>query len=350
MSDLFSKIKQIEKSFQLDKEEALKSNDLESLKNSYIGRKGKVASLFKELAKVPDKDKRVAGEKINLLKDSISLDIESFLSNSGSSKKAASNKDFSLPGSPFNKGRLHPLTIVTNEIKEIFNRIGFSTVSGPEIDTDFYNFEALNIPKNHPARDMQDTFYINSELLLRTHTSSTQIHFMEKNNPPIRIISPGRVYRNEDISVKSYCLFHQIEGLYVDENVSFADLKSTLDYFAKTMFGKDVRVRFRPSFFPFTEPSAEMDVAYTKKNNVLKIGEGDDWLEILGCGMVNPKVLENCNIDSSIYQGFAFGMGIERLSMLKYGITDMRGLFDLNLNWLDHYGFSPLDLKTRSEV
>ena len=338
MSDLFSKIKQIEKSFQLDKEEALKSNDLESLKNSYIGRKGKVASLFKELAKVPDKDKRVAGEKINLLKDSISLDIESFLSNSGSSKKAASNKDFSLPGSPFNKGRLHPLTIVTNEIKEIFNRIGFSTVSGPEIDTDFYNFEALNIPKNHPARDMQDTFYIDSELLLRTHTSSTQIHFMEKNNPPIRIISPGRVYRNEDISVKSYCLFHQIEGLYVDENVSFADLKSTLDYFAKTMFGKDVRVRFRPSFFPFTEPSAEMDIYWGLETEAdYRVTKGTGWLEILGCGMVDPNVFKSVKYDSSKWRGFAFGMGIERIAMIKYGISDIRKFYDGNIKFLEQF-------------
>ncbi len=338
MSDLFSKIKQIEKTFQLDKEEALKSNDLESLKNSYIGRKGKVASLFKELAKVPDKDKRVAGEKINHLKDSISLDIESFLSNSGSSKKAASNKDFSLPGSPFNKGRLHPLTIVTNEIKEIFNRIGFSTVSGPEIDTDFYNFEALNIPKNHPARDMQDTFYINSELLLRTHTSSTQIHFMEKNNPPIRIISPGRVYRNEDISVKSYCLFHQIEGLYVDENVSFADLKSTLDYFAKTMFGKDVRVRFRPSFFPFTEPSAEMDIYWGLETEAdYRVTKGTGWLEILGCGMVDPNVFKSVKYDSSKWRGFAFGMGIERIAMIKYGISDIRKFYDGNIKFLEQF-------------
>ena len=338
MADLFSKIKQMEKSFQLDKEEALKSNDLESLKNSYIGRKGKVASLFKELAKVSDKDKRVAGEKINLLKDSISLDIESLLGNSGSSKKATSNKDFSLPGSPFNKGRLHPLTIVTNEIKEIFNRIGFSTVSGPEIDTDFYNFEALNIPKNHPARDMQDTFYINSELLLRTHTSSTQIHFMEKNNPPIRIISPGRVYRNEDISVKSYCLFHQIEGLYVDENVSFADLKSTLDYFAKTMFGKDVRVRFRPSFFPFTEPSAEMDIYWGLETEAdYRVTKGTGWLEILGCGMVDPNVFKSVKYDSSKLRGFAFGMGIERIAMIKYGISDIRKFYDGNIKFLEQF-------------
>ena len=233
---------------------------------------------------------------------------------------------------------MHPLTIVTNEIKEIFNRIGFSTVKGPEIDTDFYNFEALNIPKDHPARDMQDTFYINSELLLRTHTSSTQIHHMEKNKPPLRIISPGRVYRNEDISVKSYCLFHQIEGLYVDKNVSFADLKSTLDYFAKMMFGQDVRVRFRPSFFPFTEPSAEMDIYWgLKTESDYKVTKGTGWLEILGCGMVDPNVFESVKFDSSKWRGYAFGMGIERIAMIKYGISDIRKFYDGNVKFLEQF-------------
>ena len=338
MSDLFSKIKQIEDSFKVDKKEALKSKDIESLKNSYIGRKGKIASLFKDLAQIPNKDKKKAGERINSLKGSIFKDIESLLSNENSSSSASLNEDFSLPGNPFSKGRLHPLTIVTNEIKEIFNRIGFSAVSGPEIDTDFYNFEALNIPKNHPARDMQDTFYINTELLLRTHTSSTQIHFMEKNNPPIRIISPGRVYRNEDISVKSYCLFHQIEGLYVDQNVSFADLKSTLDYFAKTMFGKDVKVRFRPSFFPFTEPSAEMDIYWGLETEAdYRVTKGTGWLEILGCGMVDPNVFKSVKYDTDKWNGFAFGMGIERIAMIKYGINDIRKFYDGNIKFLDQF-------------
>jgi len=233
---------------------------------------------------------------------------------------------------------LHPLTIVSNEIKEIFNRIGFSSVTGPEIDTDFYNFEALNIPKNHPARDMQDTFYIDSELLLRTHTSSTQIHFMENNSPPLRIISPGRVYRNEDISVKSYCLFHQIEGLYVDQNVSFADLKSTLDYFAKTMFGKDVKVRFRPSFFPFTEPSAEMDIYWGLETEAdYRVTKGTGWLEILGCGMVDPNVFKSVKYDTEHWKGFAFGMGIERIAMIKYGINDIRKFYDGNIKFLEQF-------------
>ena len=338
MSNLLSQIKKIQDSFKVDKKQALESGDFDFLKNAYIGRKGKIALLFKELSKVPDESKKDIGASINTLKKAISAEIESLLEEKGPHLKAALNQDYSLPGNPFTKGRLHPLTIVTNEIKEIFNRIGFSSVSGPEIDTDFYNFEALNIPKNHPARDMQDTFYINSELLLRTHTSSTQIHFMENNAPPLRIISPGRVYRNEDISVKSYCLFHQIEGLYVDENVSFADLKSTLDYFAKTMFGKDVKVRFRPSFFPFTEPSAEMDIYWgLETESDYRVTKGTGWLEILGCGMVDPNVFKSVKYDSSKWKGFAFGMGIERIAMIKYGISDIRKFYDGNIKFLEQF-------------
>ena len=339
MSNLLSQIKKIQDSFKVDKKQALESKDFDSLKNAYIGRKGKIALLFKELSKVPNESKKSIGESINALKKMISEEVDSLLTDKkGPGNKAALNQDYSLPGNPFTKGRLHPLTIVTNEIKEIFNRIGFSTVSGPEIDTDFYNFEALNIPKNHPARDMQDTFYINSDLLLRTHTSSTQIHFMEDNEPPLRIISPGRVYRNEDISVKSYCLFHQIEGLYVDRNVSFADLKSTLDYFAKTMFGKDVKVRFRPSFFPFTEPSAEMDIYWGLETEAdYRVTKGTGWLEILGCGMVDPNVFKSVKYDSSKWRGFAFGMGIERIAMIKYGISDIRKFYDGNVKFLEQF-------------
>ena len=338
MSNFSSQIKKIRDSFKVDKKEALKANDFDSLKNSYIGRKGKIALLFKQLSKIPNKDKKEAGEQINSLKLEISSEIEILLGSKKTSRKNSLNEDYSLPGNPFTKGRLHPLTIVSNEIKEIFNRIGFSSVTGPEIDTDFYNFEALNIPKNHPARDMQDTFYIDSELLLRTHTSSTQIHFMENNNPPLRIISPGRVYRNEDISVKSYCLFHQIEGLYVDQNVSFADLKSTLDYFAKTMFGKDVKVRFRPSFFPFTEPSAEMDIYWGLETEAdYRVTKGTGWLEILGCGMVDPNVFKSVKYDTAHWKGFAFGMGIERIAMIKYGINDIRKFYDGNIKFLEQF-------------
>ena len=247
--------------------------------------------------------------------------------------------DYSLPGFKSNRGSFHPITLIIQEIKDIFNKIGFSSIYGTEVDTDYYNFESLNISKYHPARDMQDTFYISNEILLRTHTSSSQVHFMENNNPPIRILSPGRVYRNEDISVRSYCLFHQIEGLYVDKKVSFSDLKGTLEYFAKQFFGPKTKIRFRPSYFPFTEPSAEVDIGCSKKNGELKIGSGDEWLEILGSGMVNPRVLENCGIDPSEHQGFAFGMGLERIAMLKYGIPDLRPFFDSDLRWMKHYGF-----------
>ncbi len=336
MLDILSKIKKISSSFDNDLKKISNVDEFDALKNTYLGRKGLLASLFKDLSELSAEDKKEAGASINTLKKTIDETLKSVNFKKGNEKR--SNIDFSLPGTPFTKGRLHPLTIVTNEIKEIFNRIGFSPVFGPEIDTDYYNFEALNIPKNHPARDMQDTFYINPELLLRTHTSSTQIHYMENNNPPLRIISPGRVYRNEDISVKSYCLFHQIEGLYVDENVSFADLKSTLDYFAKTMFGKDVKVRFRPSFFPFTEPSAEMDIYWgLETESDYRVTKGTGWLEILGCGMVDPNVFKSVDFDTKKWKGFAFGMGIERIAMIKYGINDIRKFYDGNIRFLEQF-------------
>ena len=336
MLEILSKIEKISTAFEADRQKVSNADDFEGLKNTYLGRKGLVASLFKQLSSLSNNEKKEVGAKINLLKKS----IDDLLSEIDFKKKEDSHNDvdFTLPGAPYTKGRLHPLTIVTNEIKEIFNRIGFSSVFGPEVDTDYYNFEALNIPKDHPARDMQDTFYINSELLLRTHTSSTQIHYMENNQPPLRIISPGRVYRNEDISVKSYCLFHQIEGLYVDKNVSFADLKSTLDYFAKTMFGKDVKVRFRPSFFPFTEPSAEMDIYWGLDTEAdYRVTKGTGWLEILGCGMVDPNVFKSVGFDTKKWRGFAFGMGIERIAMIKYGISDIRKFYEGNVKFLEQF-------------
>ncbi len=336
MLEILSKIKKISTAFESDKRNVSNADEFEVLKNTFIGRKGLVASLFKELSSIPVDKKREIGADINNLKSS----IEQSLKKMDFKKDQGINRDidFTLPGTPYTSGRLHPLTIVTNEIKEIFNRIGFSPVFGPEVDTDYYNFEALNIPKDHPARDMQDTFYINSELLLRTHTSSTQIHYMENNQPPLRIISPGRVYRNEDISVKSYCLFHQIEGLYVDQNVSFADLKSTLNYFAKTMFGNDVKVRFRPSFFPFTEPSAEMDIYWGLETEAdHRVTKGTGWLEILGCGMVDPNVFKSVGFDTKKWKGFAFGMGIERIAMIKYGISDIRKFYEGNIKFLEQF-------------
>tara|TARA_Y100000768_G_scaffold53307_1_gene35073 strand:- start:168 stop:1184 length:1017 start_codon:yes stop_codon:yes gene_type:complete len=334
--EISSKIEKISNAFEVEKKQVSDAQELDSLKNKFLGRKGLVSSLFKDLSEIQADKRKEVGADINSLKSYIEKSIDGM---GFKNKESVDNSiDYTLPGTPYSPGRLHPLTIVTNEIKEIFNRIGFSPVFGPEVDTDYYNFEALNIPKNHPARDMQDTFYINSELLLRTHTSSTQIHYMENNDPPLRIISPGRVYRNEDISVKSYCLFHQIEGLYVDKNVSFSDLKSTLDYFAKTMFGKDVKVRFRPSFFPFTEPSAEMDIYWGLETEAdYRVTKGTGWLEILGCGMVDPNVFKSVGYDSKNWKGFAFGMGIERIAMIKYGISDIRKFYQGNIKFLDQF-------------
>ena len=336
MLEISSKIEKISNAFEVEKKQVSDAQELDSLKNKFLGRKGLVSSLFKDLSEIQADKRKEVGADINSLKSYIEKSIDGMVFKK---KESVDNSiDYTLPGTPYSPGRLHPLTIVTNEIKEIFNRIGFSPVFGPEVDTDYYNFEALNIPKNHPARDMQDTFYINSELLLRTHTSSTQIHYMENNDPPLRIISPGRVYRNEDISVKSYCLFHQIEGLYVDKNVSFSDLKSTLDYFAKTMFGKDVKVRFRPSFFPFTEPSAEMDIYWGLETEAdYRVTKGTGWLEILGCGMVDPNVFKSVGYDSKKWKGFAFGMGIERIAMIKYGISDIRKFYQGNIKFLEQF-------------
>jgi len=332
-------ILKIETSFNLDCN-LLKSKKLtlEEVRYKYLGRKGFISSLYLLLSKVDNSKKPKVGQQINQLKISISNKIDYLDKN----KRVANNKntkqDFSLPGKKYNTGSLHPITLIIDEIKDIFNKIGFSSIYGQEVETDYYNFESLNIPKYHPARDMQDTFYISDDILLRTHTSSSQIHFMEENNPPVRILSPGRVYRNEDISVRSYCLFHQIEGLYVDRKVTFADLKGTLDYFAKQFFGSSIKTRFRPSYFPFTEPSAEMDVYWGLKNESdYRITKGTGWLEILGCGMVNPAVFNAVNYNVKKWNGYAFGLGIERIAMLKYGIDDIRLLYEGDVNFLRQF-------------
>ena len=332
--------------------------ELEVIRLGYLGKKGLLPSEMKLLSNLPIDQKKIKGQELNKLKTFIEVSINDhkiLIENAELEQKLKNESiDVTLPHTEELTGKIHPISQTIFSITEIFGNLNYSVEAGPDIESDFNNFSALNIPPHHPAREMQDTFYVNNnngeDNVLRTHTSPVQVRTMLKSKPPIKIIVPGRTYRSDSDSTHTP-MFHQVEGLVVNEDATMADLKSTLILFLKEFFEIDnLKYRFRPSYFPFTEPSAEMDVAYTKKNNVLKIGEGDDWLEILGCGMVNPKVLENCNIDSSIYQGFAFGMGIERLSMLKYGITDMRGLFDLNLKWLDHYGFSPLDLKTRSEI
>ena len=316
----------------------LKKINSDEIKYKYLGRKGLVSNLYSLLSSVDNNDKPKIGKQINQLKLDISNQIDGLASTSKNQENKLLDSDYSLPGLRYNNGSIHPLTLIIQEIKDIFNKIGFSNIYGSEVDTDYYNFEALNIPKHHPARDMQDTFYLENNALLRTHTSSSQVHFMENNEPPIRILSPGRVYRNEDISVRSYCLFHQIEGLYVDKNVTFSDLKGTLEYFAKQFFGPKTKIRFRPSYFPFTEPSAEMDVYWgLKSDSDYRITKGTGWLEILGCGMVNPEVFKSVGYDVKKWNGYAFGLGIERIAMLKYGIEDIRLLYEGDINFLGQF-------------
>jgi len=334
---LLNKIDSIQKKFLSELSSATNdSSKLSDLYNKYLGRKGLVSNLFSDLSTVSSKDKPIVGQKINLLRNSIQKSFDQFDLNKNKIKNS-SDIDLTLPGNHFFEGNIHPITKVLNDISDIFKSIGFSVFSGNEIEDEFYNFEALNIPKHHPARDMQDTYYLNNEKLLRTHTSASQIHFMENNTPPVKIISPGRVYRNEDISVRSYCLFHQIEGLYVDKNVSFSDLKGVMEYFSKKYFGEDVKVRFRPSYFPFTEPSAEMDIYWgLESESDYRITKGTGWLEILGCGMVDPEVFKAVKYDSSV-TGYAFGIGIERIAMLKYGITDIRLLYEGDIRFLRQF-------------
>ncbi|MCX6247213.1 MAG: phenylalanine--tRNA ligase subunit alpha [Bacteroidetes bacterium] len=315
--------------------------DLEQFRIHYQGRKGILAALFEEFKNVPNDQKKETGKILNDLKMAIQARIDSFLGNAGSTPESATaDQDLTRPVTYMEPGPRHPLSIVRNRIIEIFSRIGYSVAEDREIEDDWHNFTALNFPEEHPARDMQDTFFIekNPDIALRTHTSSVQIRTMEKNKPPIRSIFPGRVFRNEAISARAHCIFHQVEGLSVDTDVSFRDLKQTLLYFAQEMFGEDTQIRLRPSYFPFTEPSGEMDVSCNicggKGCNICKY---TGWVEILGCGMVDPAVLDNCNIDSEIYTGFAFGMGIERITMLKYQIRDLRLFFENDLRFLNQF-------------
>ena len=296
------------------------AESIEAFRMKYISKKSVINDLFEDFKKLSVEEKKEFGKSLNELKTQAKEKLLSLSNKSSENDSADNNIDYSLPAEDDTVGSLHPLRIVRNNIIKIFRDIGFSIEDGPEIEEDWYNFTALNFPENHPAREMQDTFFISKDpdVVLRTHTSNVQIRLMEKQKPPMRVIIPGRVYRNETVSAKSHCFFHQVEGLYIDKNVSFKDLKDTLYYFAKEMFGSDTKVRFRPSYFPFTEPSAEMDISW--KNG---------WLEILGSGLVDPNVLKNCGIDPKEYSGFAFGMGIERIAMLKYGIDDLR-LFSEN--------------------
>jgi len=313
----------------------------EEFRIKFLSKKGLVPGLFSEMKNIPPEARKDMGQVLNQLKNKAQEKVTE-LKNAFDQKdeKGASSADLTLPANFIELGSRHPITIVRNEIINIFSRIGFTVSEGPEIESDWYNFTALNFPEEHPARDMQDTFFIEKDpdILLRTHTSSVQIRVMEKEKPPIRAIFPGRVFRNEAISARAHCIFHQIEGLYIDENVSFADLKQTLFYFATELYGADTKIRFRPSFFPFTEPSAEMDIScFICGGKGCKVCKHTGWVEILGCGMVDPNVLENCNIDSEKYTGFAFGMGIERVAMLKYQINDIRLFFENDIRFLKQF-------------
>jgi phenylalanyl-tRNA synthetase alpha chain len=321
--------------------------ELETFRLKYLSKKGLLSDLFDDFKNVPSSEKKDIGQKLNLLKQSALDKYNSLKSELLNQEEKTSGFDTTRPAFPYSLGSRHPISIVRNELIDIFTRIGFTVSEGPEIEDDDHVFTKLNFAPEHPARDMQDTFYISrlssedsnpEDILLRTHTSSVQVRVMQNQKPPLRTISPGRVFRNEAVSARAHCIFHQVEGLYIDENVSFADLRQTLLFFAREMFGKDTEIRLRPSYFPFTEPSAEMDVSCKicggKGCNVCK---QTGWLEILGCGMVHPKVLESCNIDSKRYTGFAFGMGIERAAMLKYGVNDLRLYFENDLRFLDQF-------------
>jgi len=328
---------------------------LETIRVSTLGRKGRVTELMKGLGGLDPDERRAAGQALNAVKNAVTEAIEArhagLAISALDAELAADRVDITLPVRPEAEGRLHPISQTFDEIIAIFGEMGFAVAEGPDIEDDFHNFTALNIPPEHPARQMHDTFYLpekndGERLLLRTHTSPVQIRAMQSTEPPLRIIVPGRTYRC-DSDMTHTPMFHQVEGLIVDETTHMGHLKGCLIEFCRAYFEvDDVPVRFRPSYFPFTEPSAEVDIGCSRAGGELKIGEGDDWLEILGCGMVHPKVLSACGIDPEKYQGFAFGMGIERIAMLKYGIPDLRTFFDADLRWLRHYGFVPLEVPT----
>lgn len=325
---------------ELDHLQASNADEIEALRIKYLGRKGLISSLMDDFRNVPSDQKREVGMRLNELKQKALNKIQSLKEQFSDSYNEFSDIDLTRTSYPITLGSRHPVNIVKEEICDIFKRLGFSIAEGPEIEDDWHVFSSLNFAEDHPARDMQDTFFIQNDpqIVLRTHTSSVQTRVMEQNQPPIRIICPGRVYRNEAISARAHCLFHQVEALYVDKNVSFADLKQALLFFAKEMFGHDTRIRLRPSYFPFTEPSAEMDIScHICGGKGCNICKNTGWVEILGCGMVDPNVLDNCGIDSEIYSGYALGMGIERIAMLKYRINDIRLLFENDVRFLEQF-------------
>ena len=339
-AEIFEKVNQIKS--QIEEASPSSKEEIEQFRIRFVGSKNILKPLFGEIRHVENERKKEYGQLVNAVKSAAEQKFQSLKSaaESAADDTAGQDIDLTAPAEPLNLGAHHPISITMNRIVDIFSRIGFTVAEDREIEDDWHNFTAMNTPADHPARDMQDTFYLqnSTEMLLRTHTSSVQSRVMKRQKPPIRIIAPGRVYRNETISARAHCQFHQVEGLYVDENVSFADLKQTLLYFAQEMYGKDAKIRMRPSYFPFTEPSAEVDVTCficdTKGCNVCKY---TGWVEIMGCGMVDPEVLKNCDIDSEKYTGFAFGMGIERQAMMLYGINDIRLLFENDVRFLKQF-------------
>ena len=348
MSDLDN----INSSFEQKIKSVKSKEELQILKTEYFGKNGQITNQFKKLGSIPADKRKDFASSLNKLKDRLNTHLDNkFLEQETleiNEKLKDQKIDITLPVRPFQNGKIHPVSQVIDEISSIFSEIGFSVAEGPDVETEYNNFTALNTPENHPARDMHDTFYLeeNKKILLRTHTSPVQIRTMINSKPPFKIIVPGRTYRCDSDQTHAP-MFHQLEGLHIDKNINMSHLKGCLDYFIKEFFEvKNLKMRFRPSHFPFTEPSAEVDIGYRIEKGRIVIGEGDKWLEILGCGMVHPNVLRNVKVDPNKYQGFAFGMGIDRLAMLKYGINDLRAFFESDFRWLSHFGFDPLDVPT----
>lgn len=338
--DLFAQVEQLIK--EIEQAQPLDVDSLESFRRRFVGAKNVIKPFFAKIGEIETEKRRSFGQLLNEAKQLAEEKYATYKEQleANRQEEETAKLDLTAPAEPIELGARHPVALVMDRIIDVFSRIGFAVAEGPEIEDDWHNFTAMNTPEDHPARDMQDTYYLMNApgMLLRTHTSSVQSRVMTSSKPPIRIIAPGRVYRNETISARSHCQFHQVEGLYIDEGVSFADMKQTLLYFARQMYGPDVRIRLRPSFFPFTEPSAEMDVYWGLKDETdYRITKGTGWLEILGCGMVDPNVLENCGIDSRRYSGFAFGMGIERQAMLQYRVSDIRLFFENDWRFLQQF-------------
>ncbi len=347
-----SNLKKIKEEFLLKLKKKLNLSEINQIKLDLFGKNGLISSQFKKIGTMAESERKQFASDLNIIKDDlqdlINLKINEIENEQINERLEKEKVDITLPERPFVKGKIHPVSQTIDEISSIFSEIGFSVEEGPDVENEYNNFTALNTPDSHPARDMHDTFYLDEkkEKLLRTHTSPVQIRTMLKDRPPFKIIAPGRTYRSDSDQTHSP-MFHQVEGLHIDKNINMGHLKGCLNYFIKEFFEVDkIKMRFRPSHFPFTEPSAEVDIGYKVKDGKIIIGEGDQWLEILGCGMVHPNVLKNVKVDPSKFQGYAFGIGIDRLAMLKYGINDLRSFFDCDYRWLNHFGFDPLDVPT----